>query len=101
MDNASSKDLFLIRFLRQESAAGILLVITEILAIILANSPVYLLYQLLIDTPVWVEVGKLEIAHELLSWVNDVLMAVFGFLVGLELKREFLEGELSKLSAGI
>lgn len=101
MDNASSKDLFLIRFLRQESAAGILLVITAILAIILANSPAYPLYQLLIDTPVAVQIGKLEIAKPLLLWVNDGLMAVFFFLVGLELKREFLEGELSKLSAVI
>lgn len=83
------------RFLKQESAAGILLVGAAFLAILLANTPLNYLYQLLIDTPVAVQVGALEIAKPLLLWVNDGLMAIFFTLVGLELKREFLEGELS------
>jgi len=85
------------RFLKQESAGGILLVGAALLAMVLANSPLHPLYQLLIDTPVAVRVGGLEIAKPLLLWVNDGLMAIFFLLVGLELKREFLEGELSSV----
>ncbi len=82
--------------MQQESFAGILLVCTAILAIIVANSPLNLYYTLLIDTPVAIKIGALEIHKPLLLWVNDGLMAVFFFLIGLELKREFLEGELSE-----
>ena len=86
---------FIAKFLRQESAAGILLVSSALLAILMANSQLYGYYTLLIDTPVAIKVGSLELAKPLLLWVNDGLMAVFFLLVGLELKREVLEGELS------
>ncbi len=82
-------------FLKKESAGGILLVGAALLAMLLANSPLYSYYALLLDTPVAVIIGSLEIAKPLLLWVNDGLMAIFFFLVGLELKRELLEGELS------
>ncbi len=85
------------QFLEQESAGGILLVIAAILAIILSNTPLDVYYAMLLDTPVMVKVGALEVDKPLLLWVNDGLMAVFFLLVGLELKREFLEGELSDL----
>lgn len=84
-------------FLKLESSGGIILVATAILAIILANSPLAWAYQLFIDTPVEVRVGPLEIAKPLLLWINDGLMAIFFFLIGLELKREVLEGELNNL----
>lgn len=83
------------RFLQWESAGGILLMAAALLAILLANTPLVTYYNLLIDTPVAVRVGALAIDKPLLLWVNDGLMAVFFLLVGLELKREFLEGELS------
>jgi len=83
------------KFLEKESAGGILLVIAAVFAIILSNSPFGFLYTSLLDTPVVVQVGALEIDKPLLLWVNDGLMALFFFLVGLELKREFMEGELS------
>lgn len=82
-------------FLKMESAGGILLFIAAILAIIVANTPLAPIYQLLISTPVEVRVGTFEIAKPLLLWINDGLMAVFFLLVGLELKRELVEGELS------
>jgi NhaA family Na+:H+ antiporter len=83
-------------FLRMESAGGIILMATAVLAMIAANSGAAGLYQLFIDTPVEIRVGALQIAKPLFLWVNDGLMAIFFFLVGLELKREILEGELSR-----
>jgi Na+:H+ antiporter, NhaA family len=82
-------------FLKLESAGGILLMAAAALAMILANSPLAGVYGLLIDLPVEIRIGPFEIAKPLLLWINDGLMAVFFFLVGLELKREALEGELS------
>ncbi|GAB4351191.1 MAG: Na+/H+ antiporter NhaA [Gammaproteobacteria bacterium] len=82
-------------FLQRESAGGLLLVGAALLALVAANSPLGTYYTLLIDTPVAIRIGAFEIAKPLLLWVNDGLMAVFFLLVGLELKREFVEGELS------
>jgi NhaA family Na+:H+ antiporter len=90
-----SNNNFLVKFLALESAGGILLVGTAALAMLIANSPFYPYYTLLIDTPVEIRIGPLQLAKPLLLWVNDGLMAIFFFLVGLELKREILEGELS------
>lgn len=86
---------FIGKFLRQETSAGILLVAAAVLAIVLANSPLASYYQLLIDTAVTVSVGTFILSKPLLLWINDGLMAVFFLLVGLELKREIIEGELS------
>ncbi len=83
-------------FLKLEAAGGIILVIAAALAMLMANSPLSPYYDMLIDMPVEVRVGSLELAKPLLLWVNDGLMAVFFFLVGRELKREFLEGELKE-----
>ena len=85
-------------FLKLESAGGILLMVAAGLAMILANSPFNFLYDLIIATPVHIRIGPLEIAKPFLLWVNDGLMASFFFLVGLELKRELLVGELSDRS---
>jgi NhaA family Na+:H+ antiporter len=85
-------------FLRLETAGGVTLVLAAALAMIVANTPLRDVYAALIDLPVEVRVGGFEIAKPLLLWVNDGLMAVFFLLVGLELKREVLEGELSDLS---
>lgn len=82
-------------FLKLEAAGGIILMIAALLALVLANTPLSVYYDLLLSTPVAVQIGTLEIAKPLLLWINDGLMAVFFFLVGLELKRELIEGELS------
>ncbi|ATX79458.1 sodium/proton antiporter, NhaA family [Mariprofundus aestuarium] len=86
-------------FLRLESASGILLIAAALLAMLLANSPLSHYYDLLLDTPVEVRIGALQIAKPLLLWINDGLMALFFFIVGLELKREILEGELGSARA--
>jgi NhaA family Na+:H+ antiporter len=83
-------------FLKLESASGILLIIASMVALVLANSVLSDYYQALLDVPVHIRVGALEIAKPLLLWINDGLMAVFFFVIGLELKREFVEGELSE-----
>ncbi|HSM31498.1 MAG TPA: Na+/H+ antiporter NhaA [Woeseiaceae bacterium] len=85
-------------FLQMESAGGLVLMAAAALALVAANSPLADYYDLFIETPVEVRVGGFEIAKPLLLWVNDGLMAVFFFLVGLEVKREILEGELSRPS---
>ena len=92
------QETFIQKFFRMESAGGITLMLAAIAAILFANSPWKPYYNLLLDTPVEVRIGALQIAKPLLLWINDGLMAVFFFLVGLELKRELVEGELSSVS---
>tara|TARA_R110000803_G_scaffold110737_1_gene179191 strand:- start:12630 stop:13826 length:1197 start_codon:yes stop_codon:yes gene_type:complete len=83
-------------FLKLEAASGIILMFAAVAAMIIANSPLMTYYDMLLNIPVQVSVGTFEIAKPLLLWINDGLMALFFFLVGLELKREFLEGDLSQ-----
>ena len=85
-------------FLRLESAGGLLLVGAALIAVILVNSPLAGYYSALLDTLLSFRIGEFALAKPLLLWINDGLMAVFFFLVGLELKREVLEGELSEPS---
>ncbi len=89
------KESFIQSFFKLQSAGGILLFIAALLAIVLANSPLSSIYDMFLSTPVEIRVGALVIAKPLLLWINDGLMAVFFFLVGLELKRELVEGELA------
>jgi len=84
-------------FLRLESAGGLLLVAAAVLALVMANSPWSSHYAALIEVPFEIRLGSWGLAKPLLLWVNDGLMAVFFFLVGLELKREVVEGHLSTL----
>jgi NhaA family Na+:H+ antiporter len=83
-------------FIKQDSFSGILLIFAAVLAMAMENSPLNWLYDALLDTPVEIRVGALHLAKPLLLWINDGLMAVFFLLIGLEVKREFLEGELSR-----
>ncbi|MYD43873.1 MAG: Na+/H+ antiporter NhaA [Gammaproteobacteria bacterium] len=84
-------------FIRLESAGGILLLVATALAMIAANSPLLSTYELLLATPVAITIGETGIDKPLLLWINDGLMAVFFFLIGLEIKREICEGELSSI----
>ncbi len=83
------------RFLRLEAVGGAVLLVAAALATLMANSPLAPLYTDLLDLPVSVTLGTLGLEMPLLQWINDALMAVFFVLVGLEIKREVLEGELS------
>ena len=83
------------QFFRLEAAGGILLVAAAAVALLISNSPFAWLYEAFLDVPMVVQVGALEIAKPLVLWINDGLMAVFFFLVGLEIKREVMEGELA------
>jgi NhaA family Na+:H+ antiporter len=85
-------------FLSQESAGGILLMIAVALAMIFANSPLADVYQGFLGTEVQLRVGDLDIDKPLLLWINDGLMALFFLLIGLEVKRELLEGALSSVA---
>ena len=95
LNNNVTSETFLAKFFKLESSSGILLIIAAVMAMIFANTPLQVYYTLLLDTPVEIRIGALQIAKPLLLWINDGLMAFFFFLVGLELKRELLEGELS------
>lgn len=82
-------------FLKMEAAGGIVLVLASAVALVVANSALEPFYQQLLSIPVRIGAGTFEIAKPIQLWINDGLMAIFFFLVGLEIKREFLEGQLS------
>ncbi len=85
-------------FLKLEAASGIILFITATVAIILVNSPLSVVYESVLQTNFTLKAGSFELSESLLFWINEGLMTLFFLLVGLELKREFLEGELVGLS---
>lgn len=84
-------------FIRSQSFGGVLLAFAAALALVVSNSPLSGAYQYFLQLPGQVRVGDggLELSKPLLLWVNDLWMAVFFFLVGLEIKRELLAGELA------
>jgi len=89
---------FLEEFIKKESSAGILLIFVTILALALKNSVLSEFYAAFLSTPVEIRFADLHIAKPLLLWINDGLMAIFFLLIGLEVKREILEGQLSTVS---
>lgn len=86
---------FIQKFIQQESAGGILLVIAAIFALVLSNSTWAPLYESFLHIPIEVGVDSLSLDKSLYHWVNDGLMAMFFLLIGLEVKREVMEGSLS------
>lgn len=83
------------RFLQIESASGIVLLVCTLLALVLANSPWSAAYQSLWQTKVGLTFGAWQLEEPLLHWINDGLMTLFFFVVGLEIKRELVSGELN------
>ncbi len=88
-------------FMRLEVAGGVLLLTAAVVALIAANSAFAPIYARFLDLPVEFRVGAFAIAKPLLLWINDGLMAVFFLLVGLEIKRELLAGELATIRQAI
>ncbi|MGB6230685.1 MAG: Na+/H+ antiporter NhaA [Litorimonas sp.] len=84
-------------FIHLEASGGLVLMFTALLALIANNSLLASGYSGILNTPVAVQFGAFEIAKPFLLWINDGLMAIFFFLVGLEIKREVLDGELSSM----
>lgn len=82
---------------RGDAVGGVALILATILALTFSNSSLSPLYTALLETKISISVGTFELTKPLLLWINDGMMAVFFFLVGLELKRELLDGELSDL----
>ncbi len=81
--------------LKHEAASGVLLMLAAAAALALDNSPLSHIYDALLLLPISIQVGELLIEKPMLLWINDGLMAVFFFVVGLEIKRELMEGNLS------
>ncbi len=82
-------------FLKLESAGGIVLVLAGVAAMIAANTSLAPWYEALLQVPIKIQVGSFKLDKSLLIWINDLLMAIFFLLVGLEIKREATTGELS------
>ena len=82
-------------FLHKEASGGILLIIATVIALIWANSPLAESYHHLWHTYVSINIGNIGLNYSLHHWINDGLMVIFFFVVGLEIKRELLVGELS------
>lgn len=89
------------RFLKLESAGGILLLFSAAVAMLLANSPLSSQYNDFLNLPVSLQIGSFSINKTLIHWINDGFMAVFFVLVGMEVKKELLEGALSSYQQAI
>src|SRR4051812_22656868 len=83
------------RFMRTESSGGVVLIVSTLAALVAANSSWAAGYHALWETPVAFRLGPYSLDYSLHHWINDGLMAVFFFMVGLEIKREVLVGELA------
>ncbi len=87
--------------LHHEAAGGVILLLAAALALVVSNSPLSPLYDAFLDVPLTVKLGTLGVDKPLLLWINDGLMAIFFFLVGLEIKRELLAGDLASFDRAI
>lgn len=85
-------------FIKLESSAGIILFSTALLAIIIDNSFLSIYYEKFLEFPLAIQVGPYELSKHMIHWINDGLMTIFFFMVGLEIKKEIVQGELNSPS---
>ncbi len=88
-------------FIHAQTTTGMILMFMTVLALVLANTPLTESYANFFHTKVDLTVGSWQLSHTIHHWINDGLMAIFFFLIGLEIKREVLVGELSNLKVAI
>lgn len=88
-------------FLHAQTTTGLVLMFMTILALILANSPLSEIYAHFFHMKIDLNIGSWELSHSLHHWINDGLMAIFFFIIGLEIKREILAGELSNIKVAM
>lgn len=86
---------FINKFIKVEAASGVILVMAAILALVISNSFLGPYYRAFLEIPIAINVGAVGLAKPLLLWINDGLMAIFFLLVGMEIKRELIEGNLN------
>jgi NhaA family Na+:H+ antiporter len=88
-------------FIHSSTSGGIVLLVAAIVALVIANSPLHAGYEEILNTYLDVKIGTFQLHLSVLHWINDGLMAIFFFLVGLEIKREVWAGELSNVRAAL
>ena len=88
-------------FVRSSTASGIVLLLAALAALVIANTPLRDNYESVLNSYIGVQIGPYELRETLLHWINDGLMAIFFFQVGLEIKREVWAGELSNPRAAL
>jgi len=88
-------------FLHAQTTTGIVLMFMTVVALVLANTPFYETYSHFFHTNISLSIGSWELSHSFHHWINDALMAIFFFLIGLEIKREVTVGELSDIKVAI
>lgn len=86
------------KFLQLEAAGGIILFLAAVAAFLISNSPLSDFYQRFFQMHLAIQLGSISFSKSLLFWINEGLMAIFFLLIGLELKREFVEGELAEVN---
>ncbi len=84
-------------FIQLETSGGVILFVTAVLALVISNTPFEAYYHAFFNLNMTITLGALKLSKPLLLWVNDGLMTIFFFLVGLEIKRELFEGELNSI----
>ena len=82
-------------FIHRQTTSGVLLMICAVIALVIANSPLHDEYEHFLHTEIGINMGSFEFSLSIHHWINEALMAMFFFIMGLELKRELMVGELS------
>ena len=88
-------------FFKLEAASGLVLLFSAIIALVISNSYLSDLYFSTLDKYLFIGVNNIGLKLSVLHWINDALMAIFFFFVTLEIKREFLQGELSNIKQAL